>query len=866
MLGLIRRLRARIRNRRFDDDLAEELRFHEEMKREELERNGMSADGARAAARRALGNVTLMKEDARRVWIGRWLEILLQDARYAARSLSRQPVHTITVLVVLVLAIGMNTGIFAFFKATVLARWPATQPDRIVRIWARAGTQFVGPSVDEYRFIRDNATTLKGAAAYVSGGGARLQAAGRAETHPRLVLVSSNFFDVMGARLQQGTGFLPEDDLPGMRRTPAIISDRLWRSYLDADVDVIGKSVVINKTPFTIVGVLDAAFDGLERLVDLWLPLSAVPATNMVTAVGLASPASANCCISMVARLAGGADRARARQEVQLLHERFTTANKRKTGSVELFGTAYAEMPGRSDLDAMKLVLVALGLVLVLACANVGNLQLARGIARRRELATRTALGASRARVVAQLMVEGMVLSGVAGAIALAVAAVAPGAYLRANSPVPELERMHIGVDWTVIAFTIAVCTVACLVFSLAPALQATRRTIPLGSLDRGGTRAQRFHLRGAFLAVQIAACTVLLIGASLVARAVVHATAFDPGFRVQGVQRVSVTLPSELPADVQSAYARQLLEQLEADTEHAVAAGYHGPFTDFPFTLGVALPGEAPHEHRQVARRSVSRRYFEVLGIPLVQGRIYASDAKGEVVVNEAFVRTFLPNADPLGVELRHIDDKGAVASTLAIVGVVRDAYLAGLDRIEPIVFRPTMAGTLITAGGAPTIERIRATARALDQHARVRAWPLVEDLDELLAESRYGAMVAGGIGLLALLLASVGVLGVFAYSVEERRREIGVRRALGAARTHIVTLLLATAGKGALLGLGAGLLLSVGAGSLLRQYLYGLSPLDPLAYMGVLALLGLTAAAATFVPARRACRVDPAVTLREE
>ena len=866
MTGIMRRLRARLRNRRFNDDLTEELRFHEEMKREELAATGMTADEARAAARRALGNVTLMREDSRRVWIGRWLEILIQDARYAVRSLSRQPLHAITVIAVLVLAIGMNTSLFAFLRATTFARWPAVDADRIMRVWARSGSQHVGPSVDEYRFIRDNATSLQGAAVYVSGGGARLQATGHAETYPRLVLVSSNFLDVMGARMQQGTGFLPEDDLPGMRRTPAIISDRLWRAYLDADADVVGKAVIVNKTPFTIVGVLEAAFDGLDRPVDLWLPLSAVPATGMVTAVGLASPASANCCISMVARLADGVDQATARQEVQLLHERFTSASKRKTGAVELFGTAYADMPGRSDLDAMMLVLAALVLVLVLACANVGNLQLARGIARRRELATRTAIGASRGRVVAQLMVEGMVLAGAAGAIALGVAAVAPAAYMRARSPVPELVRVRIGVDWELIAITAAICTLACLVFSLAPALQATRRTIPLGSLDRGSTRLQRFHLRSGFLAVQIAVCTALLIGAGLVTRAIAHATSFDPGYRVQGVQRVSVTLPSETPSDVQTAFARQLLEQLEVDAPAPIAAAHHGPFTDFPFTLGIALPGEAPQDHRQVARRGVSRHYFDVLGIPIVRGRMFASDARGEIVVNEAFVQTFWQAQEPIGLELRYIDDKGAVASTLTVVGVVRDAYLAGLDRIPPIVFRPTTSGTLITAGGAPALERIRAAARALNRSAHVRAWPLSDDVEEFLAPSRYGATVAWGIGLLGLLLASVGVLGVFAYSVEERRREIGIRRALGAARIHIVAVLVSTSGRGVLVGLGSGLLLSMVGGILLRGYLYGLSPLDPLAYTGVLALLGVTAAAATFAPARRACRVDPAVTLREE
>lgn len=866
MTSFLHRLRTRLRNRRFDSELLEELRFHEEMKRKELEATGMTPGDALAAARRALGNVTLMRESSRRVWIAPWLESIVQDARYAVRSLARQPLHTCTAVSVLVLAIGMNTSVFALLKATTFAPWPARDADRVVRIWATSGAEFVGPSVDEYRFIREHATTLRGIAAYFSGSSTRLQAPGATETYPRLALVSSSFLDVMGARMALGSGFIPEDDLAGMRRAPAVISDRLWRTYLAADPNVVGTTVAVNRTTFTIIGVLDPAFDGLERPVDLWLPLSAVPATNLVTAVGLESPASANCCISVVARLADGVDRARAQQELQMLHERFAAAGNRKSGNVAVFGTAYSEMPGSNDLDALPLLGAALALVLVLACANVGNLQLARGIARRREIATRTAIGASRARVVRQLVVEGLVLAGIAGIIALAVAAVLPAIYLRATSPSPEFVRNPVGVDWQVVVITAALCTAACCLFALAPALNATRQTIPLGSLDRSSTRRARFHLRGGFLAVQIAVCTVLLIGAGLVSRAIVHAMTFDPGFRVHGVERVSVTLPSELSSEQRTAFASQLLEQLERDLPEPIAAGSPGPFTDFPFTLGIALPGEAPKDHRQVARRSVSRRYFEVLGIPLVRGRMFESAAKGEVVVNDAFARTYFGGKEALGSAIRHVDNKGAVAATLTIVGIVGDAYLTGLERIEPVVFRPATSGTLITTGGAAAIERIRAAANGLNHAAAVRSWPLSSDVSELLNESRQGAALAWGIGLLGLLLAAVGVLGVFAYSVEERRREIGVRRALGAAGPHIVVMLVSTSGRGLLYGLGAGLLLSLACGPVLRSYLYGLSPLDPLAYSGVLALLAVTAAAATGVPALRACRVDPAVTLRED
>jgi putative ABC transport system permease protein len=866
MPGLLNRLRARLRNRRFNDDLAEELRLHEEMKREEFEASGLTSDGARASARRALGNVTLMRENSRHVWIAPWLESIWQDLRYGVRMLLRQPLHSLTAIAVLVLAMGMSTSLFTLLKATTFAPWPAREADRVVRVWAKAGREDIGPSVEEYRFIKAHARTLSGVAVYFAGGSnARIQAAGRAETYPFVQLVSSEFLDLVRARIQKGAGLLPEDDLPGLRRPVVLISDRLWRNYLEADPDVIGRTLTVDRTTFTIVGVVEPRFDGLDRPVDVWMPLSAGPALGMVTSAGLDGTAAANCCIGMVARVADGIALDQARQELQILHDRFTAAGNRKAGTVAVFGTAVADMPGRNDLDVLPMIVAALALILVLSCANVGNLQLARGIARRRELATRTAIGASRARVVRQLLVEGLLLAGIAGSIAIGVAAVGPAAYLRANAPLPELARDGSMIDWQVITFTAAICTLACLLFALAPALQATRRTIPLGSLDRGSTRRSRFQLRGAFLAVQVAVCTVLLIGAGLVTRAIAHAMTFDPGFQVEGVRRVSVSL-HDVPAAQRRSFDRELLASLERDLDEPVAVANHGPFTDFPFTMGVALPGEAPKDHRRVARRYASSRYFEVLGIPLVSGRTFTSGATDEIVVNEAFARAFWRGELPLGQPVRHIDDKGAVAGTLTIVGVVRDAYLAGLEEIPPMVFRPTTSGTLITAGGSATIERIRATAHGLNPHATVRVWPLSEDVREYLEQSRFGATVAWAISLLGLLLASVGVLGVFAYAVEERRREIGIRLALGAARRQIVAALVITTGRGMLLGLAAGLLLSLACGPVLRAYLYGLHPLDPIAYGGVMLLLAVTGALATLVPARRACRVDPAVTLRED
>ena len=867
MMGFLKRLGARLRNRRFDEDLREELELHEELKREALERAGRPAGDARVEARRALGNLALAREEARGVWIATWLESLVQDVRYAVRSLARQPLHAITSIAVLVLAIGLNTSLFTAFKGFALEPWPARDPGRIVRMRSVARGQVIAPSVDEYRLVRAQASSFTGVAAHMYGGGMRLRSSGRAETYPQAQFVSANFFDVLGARMHLGAGFIAADDLPGERRMPAVISYYLWQNYFAGDPSVVGQPVTLNQKHFTVIGVLEKRIDGLAHDLGLWLPLSALASVGPVTPAGIDARASGNCCVEMMGRLADGVDVPRARTELQLLHEQFAAASRLTSGLVEVYGTAYIARPGKSDLGVVGALAVAVSLVFVLACANVGNLQLARGLARRRELATRLSLGASRMRIIRQLMVEGFVLAGIACAASIGVAAVLPAVVLRLikDEISPGIAGRFVP-DSQVAVFAAIICLIACLAFALAPAVHATRRTIPLGALDRGSTRRARFTLRGGLLAVQIAVCTVLLIGAGLVTRAVAHAMVFDPGFGVNGLARAVAYLPGETPNDVQLEFGRRMLTELERQLPGRIAVADAGPLSESPHAMNVAFPHENPSDYRSVLRRRVSQGYFAVLGVPLVKGRMFPSDAVGEAVVNEAFARTFFRGEDSIGRVIREIDGRGAVVRTHTIVGVAGDAYLTGLGRIDPVIFIPRADGPFLTSGGAPAIERIRSTAAALSGAATVRAWPLSDDLREYLEASRMGAGVAWAIGLLGLLLATVGVFGVFAYAVEERRREIGVRLALGAARRQIVRMLISVSGRAMAIGLGAGILISFACVPLLRSYLYGLSPLDPLAYVMVMSLLAAAALLATFVPARRACRVDPAVTLRED
>jgi predicted permease len=580
--------------------------------------------------------------------------------------------------------------------------------------------------------------------------------------------------------------------------------------------------------------------------------------------------APAHCCSRLAGRLAPGVTREQARAEMEVLSRQFRAQwhdEGSKTFSLVLSGTALLAQPGLKGalVPMIALMFAAVTLVLLLACANVGNLLLARALARQREFAVRLSLGASRSRVIRQLLTEGFVLACGAGILALLVAYPLPEVLLRAV--VHEEIPSGIAPDLRVVLFTFGIATLACLLFALAPALKATQQTMDTLATRRDVTRTGR-RLRSVLLATQLALSVVLLASASLLARGVQHAARQDAGFQIDHVFVVSLIFPAQAYDQARArAFVSQLHTALKSDDGGgAVALANTVPLGNARNMTGFRLPGEDDKQSRMIQIESVSPEYFAVLRIPIVAGRhLDATDGPGgPITINEAMARRYWPDANPIGQTILFGNRRRE------IVGVVRDAHTTGLDAVEPVYYELTSGGPstrlLVRSDTSDPTPRVQALVRALDGRVAVQARPLAAYRDESIEASRVAAVTAGVVGVLALLLASVGVFGVFSYVVQERTREIGIRMAIGARAPQVVRLVLCSTAWATLGGVAGGVLASLVLSRFLTGQLYGVSRLDPIAYAVVATVLTVSAALASWLPARRATRIDPATALRVE
>ncbi|HVT39779.1 MAG TPA: ADOP family duplicated permease [Gemmatimonadaceae bacterium] len=874
-MNYLRRLRHLVRWPRTVRDLAEEIEHHRRLRRLDFERAGMSSSAATLAANRAMGNVTSAREDAREIWLGRSIESLWQDVQYAFRHLVRYPVFALTAIGALGTAIALNAGLFAVFNTLALHPWPVSRPREVFNVFSVSDRGDIGGgfSVAHFRFLREHAKIPSGLVA-MRPAAFRLGFEEVGERTPGF-FVSGNYFAVLGVSMDRGRAFVPEEDVLGTPRAVAVISYSLWRDRFGADSAVVGMPIDIDGIPVIVVGVASHEFTGTQAGAEqLWIPFSAMPLVRPTQeSVSALLRAPDYCCSQIAGRIPPTVSRDRARAELEVLTNQFRTGNRLSRQRILLTGTTFFDNPTSKRNVVAIFFLMFLGgtLVLLLACANVGNLLLARAGARRREIAIRLSLGASRRRLVRQLMTESIVLAVIAAALGVA------GAFDAVNTLPALIGRslpVHVGPDPAVLLYALALSALSSIAFGLAPALHTSKASVIEAMKGHAQPVGMRMGLRALLLAVQVAVSFTLLVSAGLLIRGVRRVPQQDLGFEIEHVSMVTFDFPvSAYDENRKRSFVDGYLQSLRASPGVvAVTLASREPLADSRDFQQLRIPGFKSAQLVSIGVVQVDSGYFGVLRIPIATGRTFGAGALElhHVVVNESMARAYWPGENAVGKTLVDEGPSHNNPTVLEVIGVARDSRTIDLDRLEPLLYTPagslTLPIVLLRTAAIGTPAWLQAGVAPIDPRVHVKAKPLSERVNHFLEPTRVGASLAGVLGTFALALAGVGMFGVFAYSLQQRTKEIGIRMALGARPIQVIGLILKSSGRSVSVGLLVGAFGAFIASRVLRSYLFGLSALDPVAYGGVAALLILAAGTATFLPARRATRVDPTTALRNE
>ncbi len=862
------------RRRRPETDFSEEIRAHLALEEEALREEGVAGDEARARANRAFGNATATQERFHESAPGIGWGVLGQDVRYALRTLARNPGFAIAAALTLALGIGANTAIFSVINAVLVRPLPFPEPDRLVMVYARSETgdpQSLGPA--DFLDVRLQSRSFERLAAMREGS---FNVVGR--ERPEIVhgaVVTADFFPLLGSRPIAGRILQPGRDDPG-GPSSVVLGARLWRSRFGSDLSLIGKPVTIDGEPRTVVGIMPADFE-LPAGAEMWMSSRfAVPPHPLRPAVDPSSGRDTHY-IDVVGRLARGVPRASADAEVQSILVRLKRQYGDKEGSVGGSVVSLHEDLVGSARPALVVLLGAVTLLLLIACSNVANIVLARGTARQREIAIRAALGAGRLRLVRQLLTESAVLAAVGGGLGLllALAAMAP---LRAMVPSGLLVGSRLALDTRVLLFTAAISMASGTLFGLFPALQLARRDV-IGTLKetgRGVTGSRANRTRSLLVVTEIALAAVLLLGAGLLIRSFERLLSVPQGFEPDGLITGRLTLPAGRYPEPSARLStvEGMLEKVRAlpgTTSAAVVSRL--PLNQGASRRGVDIEG-FPDLSFSPDYQVVSGDYFRAMRIPLLQGRVFddrdRAGGPGAILVSESLARKFFPNRDAVGRRMKvGLGDEWSL-----VVGVVGDVRQHRLEeKSVPTVYVPYAQDpwpvlTLVARTRMPPEKAaigLAAAVRAIDpDQALSRVRPMRQVVSESVSAQRLRMVLLALFAFLALVLACVGLYGVMAYSVAQRSREIGIRMALGADSGRVLRLVVGQGLKLALGGLGAGLLLSIGFGRLMSSLLFDVRPTDAATFLGISFLLAAVAFLATYVPAWRATRVDPAVVLR--
>ena len=858
------------RRAKVDEELAEELQFHLEARTRDNLNAGKNAGAAQHDARRRFGNATLAKERAHEVNIVMWIETIGRDLRYALRSLRKSPGFTVVALLTLALGFGANIAVFTVVNGVLFRPLPFPDSGRLFLISYQSKKAGMGLFDRDYLEYQRHVQAFEQIATF-NEDSITLTGAGEAARLPTAD-VTSSFFSVLAVNPAMGRAFLPAEEKHGSNRV-VLLSDKIWRSRFGADANILGKAITLDGIAYSVVGVMPADF-AFPQEAALWLPLE----------VG-GDPGNFSTR-EVVGRLKPQASQQQALAEFETLAKHLPplpVANREEM---------VAEVLPMKDLvvgkirKSLLIFMGAVGFVLLIACANVANLLLMRGTSRQREIAVRNALGASRGRVIRQLLTESTLLSlgGVLAGVLLALLGVPALLALAPAAGVPRIDEIHI--DGWVLGFALLLGAFTGILFGLAPALQATGNRVRTFLALSGPTlTARRATLRSTLVVSEIALALVLLTGAGLMLKSFMRMRAVDPGFRTENVLTMTVDLPDASYPTVTAiqAFDSSILTKL-SNLPGVVAAGAVNfmPLQpvlirgDFNLDGGRKLPRDY-----NVAKPDVSPDYFRVMGIRFLKGRGFTdrdnSSAPGVVIISQSVARMLWPGQDPIGQRIS-MEDEPKPKDWLTIIGIVDDVRQRLTGRPLPAIYQPYqqvtrpfflshMSFVVRTAEQPQSVAAgMRGVLHDVDKYQPVSIAALTDLADASTAETWFQARLISTFSILALVLSAIGIYGVLAYAVTERTREIGIRMALGAKKTDVAFMLL----KRTLLLVMAGVAVG-GCGALaltrvLAKLLFEVKPTDPATFLSVAAILALTGTLAGLLPARRATRVDPVVALRWE
>ncbi|HET7537395.1 MAG TPA: ABC transporter permease [Candidatus Didemnitutus sp.] len=892
------RLVALFRRRNWEAEMAEEMRQHLDQRADELVAEGMAPEEARYAAQRAFGGLLQIQESCRDERRLPMLESLSRDVRFAVRALGKNPGFTATAVLTLALGIGAGTALFSTFNTFVLHPLTLPQSNRLVRIWVTNPALSYNSrylSWPRYEFIRDHQKSFSDVAAANFAGYSLMREGANPESLNALQ-VTANFLPTLGVTPWRGRNFTPEEDAVGGPDV-AILSYECWQRYFGGRESIVGESIRLGGAPYAVVGILPPALSNPYGGVMVVVPRAFEPqdiATQIVRNGG--------GYLDVTARLKEGVALEQADAEVKALAQNYRAAFPMHTdGRHDGATKAFAEELVGNFKPTFYLVMVAVGLVMLIACANVASLFFARLSTRRKEIAVRLSLGATRGQLVRQFMAESLVFSAAAGVLGVIFAWWAIDLIRRiivasiGNSGVAgflETSQLPLGanlsVDGPTLAFTVGLATLTALIVGCVPALEASRAGVAEVLKDSvrsaaGGIRGAR--LRAGLIVGQVALSVVLLVGSALLLMSLARLQRTQPGFEPRGVATAYVSI-----ADTGQRYATgrqqadfygRLIERFEALPQvKSAAVGYDVPLIGFQASTTYVIGGQPVPPASERGRAwidSISEHYFATMGIPLREGRIFDErdndQAPNVCIVNESFAARLFPGESAVGKILL----RGAMAEIKCrIVGVVGDVKSASLsepapDEIYlPIRQLPRSTGTLVvrTEGDPAALQTtLRSALAAVDDTVALTFFTTMDSaLGSSLFFQRITAGLTGAFAGVALLLSAVGLYSVIAYTITQRMAEIGLRMALGARREQVVRLILRSGlrlvARGLLLGLG----IAAGVGRLMTSLLYQVQPLDPFIYGGVAVLFALIAALACLLPALRASRIDPLVALHAE